>query len=137
MRDAERFPNLQRLRRYDQELLLAAVEELLHPPKPPNARVTKSRPGVVAAKYESFCGRCGFQIMVGEDIRFRRPFPGAVHDACHAPTVTVRTVKTATSPQRRTAKTATSQQPSTAKAITPPQPLLCSDCHLEHAGECW
>lgn len=83
---------------------------------------------VLVARYESLCQRCGLPIRVGQDILFHRDFPGAVHDGCRPPRLTVRTMGAGAS---------TAPRATTAKVAHARPLLLCPRCHLEHAGECW
>jgi hypothetical protein len=125
MTDTEHFPNLRRLRKYDRELLAAALEELSRAAPARTGSSNSTRSAVYAARYGSICARCGFPITVGQDIRFRHDF-GAVHDGCRPPKVTIRTISTASTPQ-----------PRSAPVMPARRPMLCPECHLEHAGGCF
>ena len=125
MTDLQNLPNLRRLRKYDRALLASALEELSRATPTYTGRSSSTRTRVFSARYESICERCGFQIAVGQDIRYHRDFSSAVHDGCRPPKVTIRTTA-ATAPPKRVAKT-----------VPPQQPPLCPECHLEHAGVCW
>lgn len=109
---------MQKLTTTDKALLASAWAELGRAPKARVGRSSRKRSAVFIARNEGICGRCGHPIKVGQDIRFHDDFPGVVHTGCRPPKVTTRWVRGRAVQALR-------------------QPVICSECHLEHAGECW
>ena len=126
MKDAQHFPNLRRLRKYDRELLASAVRELSRATPAYTGTSSSTRSRVFPARRGDVCVRCGFMIMVGQDIRYHRDYGSYVHDGCRPPKVTIRTADRVAVPQ-----------PRAAPATPPRQPQLCPECHLEHVGGCF
>ncbi len=117
---------MRELSRADRALRASARRGVPRAPRTYTGRSTSERSAVFLARYSGYCGRCGFEIRVHQDVRFHRDFDGVIHDGCRAPAVTIRTTGVTTGRRTRTTGAGVYRQPE-----------FCPECHLEHAGECW
>lgn len=114
-----------KLSRSDRALLDSAWAEVARAPRARVGRSSLMRSAVFTARYPGVCGRCGFLIRIGQDVRVHHDFDGVVHDGCREPEVFICTA--VGGPPRRA---------STAAAAGARQPQLCPLCCMYHSGKC-
>lgn len=72
------------------------------------------------ARLRAVCARCRGRIDIGDRARYHCDYPEAIHELCPSPEVTTRPNLAA--------------RP---KLDPPKSNPVCSDCNLEHAGQCF